>query len=199
MIDGFIFLTELVLVALLVALAFRMATLVRTEPFLQGGAAVLGNESLAPPPSPWPASTARAEGKRITPRAPLDRTELLTQLHILMGLQERDCREQGLDWHTAPGDVSSYAVAWLYGAACTLCDKSLRHTAALQGLVAQIASRKTPLRQSEAIQTLATLTSNTTWLACFRHGLEGAAHWREHRFVPARDGVYEAITTNAFI
>ncbi|MGM0767618.1 MAG: hypothetical protein ACQEV6_06320 [Pseudomonadota bacterium] len=199
MIDGFIFLTELALVALLVALAYRMASLVRTEPFLQGATGVLADESLLLSPAGSPGGPGQPDATRLVPAATVDRTELFSQLHILMGLQERDCRKQGLDWQTAPQEVSTYAVAWLYGAACALCDKSLRHTGTLQGVVAQIASRKTPLRQSEVVQTLTTLTCNNTWLACFRHGLEGAAYWREHRFVPAPDGLYDAITNNAFI
>ena len=66
-------------------------------------------------------------------------------------------------------------------------------------LVAQIAGRKMPLRQSEAVQTLASLTGDNTLLACFRHGLQGAEYWSEHRYVPARDSLYDAITSNAFI
>lgn len=169
MIDGLVFVFELGLGALVLVLAYRVAELARSEPV------------------------------SFTPMATIDRTELYTQLHILIGLQQRDCREQGLDWLSTPPEVSQYAVAWLCGAACALCETSVRHTAGLNGLVAHIASRKTRIRQPEAVQTLSTLTHNNTWLACFRHGLDAAEHWRTYRFVPPHSSLYGAITNNAFI
>lgn len=210
MIDGVVFLTELSLGALLVVLALRVAMLVRNEPFSQGlsVAGAPGVETPQPEPvadaapyrSPPQRSPQRTPQPRFFEQGPAkDRAELVTRLHILIGLQERDCREQGLTWQSAPAGVGGYAVAWLYGAACALCQPSMRHSAALQAMVAQIAGRKMPLRQSEAVQTLASLTGDNTLLACFRHGLQGAEYWSEHRYVPARDSLYDAITSNAFI
>ncbi len=191
MIDGLVLLTELSLGALVIVLALRVATLVRREP--------LALSPLYDIPTAAPATMPYVPPRPAATRTTMDRTELFTQLHILIGLQERDCREQGLDWQTAPPEVGEFAVAWLNGAACALCEKSLRHTDTLHGLVAQIASRKTPIRQPEAVQTLATLTHNNACLACFRHGMDAAEHWRIHRFVPPSSSVYDAITHNAFI
>jgi len=64
----------------------------------------------------------------------MDRTELFTHLHILAGLQERDCRMSGLELNKAPEAVRAYAAAWLYGAGCALCSQSARHSDALAGL-----------------------------------------------------------------
>ncbi|MDF0750208.1 hypothetical protein NLU14_08185 [Marinobacter sp. 71-i] len=128
-----------------------------------------------------------------------DKCGLITQLHILISLQVRDCREQGLEIETAPQAVREYAVAWLYGAACALCDKPQRHSGALINLVSQLASRKTGIRQPEAVQALSTLTGNATLLACFRNGVSGAEHWSGHRYVPQENSLYVAVTSNAFI
>jgi hypothetical protein len=191
MIDGLVLLTELSLGALVIVLAFRVAALARHEPLSLSATCDVPTAATATMPFAAPRPTPM--------RAAIDRTDLLTQLHILIGLQERDCREQGLDWQTAPPEVSQFAVAWLNGAACALCERSLRHTDTLYSLVAQIASRKTPVLQPEALQTLATLTRNNAWLACFRHGMDAAEHWRSHRFVPPPSSVYNAIVQNAFI
>lgn len=131
--------------------------------------------------------------------APMDRTELFTHLHILAGLQERDCRISGLELSQSPETVRAYVAAWLYGAACALCGPSQQHSDALAGLVAQITSRKTGIRQAEAVQTIATLTSCETLLACFRAGLEGAEHWHRYRYVQPESSLYAAITANALI
>jgi hypothetical protein len=129
----------------------------------------------------------------------MDRTELFTHLHILAGLQERDCRMSGLELNKAPEAVRAYAAAWLYGAGCALCSQSARHSDALAGLVAQIASRKTGIRQSEAMRAIATLTSCGVLLACFRAGLQGAEYWRSHQYVQPENSLYTAITANALI
>ncbi|WP_239985812.1 hypothetical protein [Marinobacter salexigens] len=131
--------------------------------------------------------------------ATTDRTELLTHLHILAGLQERDCRISELQLSEAPAAVRAYAVAWLYGAGCALCDQPERHSEALASLVAQIASRKIGIRQSEAIQAISTLTSCGVLLACFRAGLEGAEFWQSHQYVQPESSLYSAITANALI
>ena len=130
---------------------------------------------------------------------PSDRAQIITRLHILIGLQERDCRVNGLDLTTAPEAVKAYTAAWLYGAGCALSDKTLRHSETLAVIVAQITSRKTGIRQPEALQTISTLTADKTHLACFRAGLEGAEFWQYNHYVPPTSSLYEAITDNAFI
>lgn len=196
MINSLVLLIEVGLIALLLLLAFRMLTLVRTDPFLPATphAQLAPQQPVAPQPRHGHANAARSSAAR-----DLDKCGLITQLHILLSIQERDCREKGLDLATAPGAVKEYTLAWLYGAACALCQKSQRHSDALLGLVSQLASRKTGIRQPEAVQTLSTLTSSSTLLACFRHGVEGAEYWRDHRYVRRENSLYEAITTNAFI
>lgn len=128
-----------------------------------------------------------------------DRTELITQLHIMACLQERDCRERGLDLASAPEGVKIYGIAWLYGAACQLGGRTFRHTEALTQLVAELGGRRLHLDSLKAEQAIATLTGCSTKLACFRNGLEGAGHWLTRRHVPAGNGLYEVITGNAFI
>lgn len=135
----------------------------------------------------------------VTPIPSPDRTELITQLHIMACLQERDCRERGLDLATAPESVKIYCIAWLYGAACQLGGRTFRHTEALARLVAELGGRKLHLDSFKAEQAIATLTGCSTKLACFRNGLEGADCWQTRRHVPARNGLYEVITGNAFI
>ena len=187
-VSGLILLTQAGLLALLFLLAFRVSALVRTEPMAAGH------------PAPTTSFRERAhEVARPSAAAAPDRTELITQLHILAGLQERDCRVRGLDLATAPEAVRGYAAAWLYGAACALCDRQARHTDRLAATVAHIISRKTGNRQTEALQAIATLTSSTVLLACYRSGLEGAEFWRYSHYVPPTSSLYEAITSNAFI
>ncbi|WP_323750959.1 hypothetical protein [Marinobacter sp.] len=130
---------------------------------------------------------------------PLDRAELSSKLHILVGLQERDCRAKGLLLPEAPNAVRTYATVWLYGASCALCPSVVRHSEPLASIVAGIASRKSGIRQSEAIQAIATLTSSDILLACYRAGLDGAEFWEEKHYVPPTSSLYEAVTSNAFI
>ena len=174
--NGWILIVQVGLLALFILLAFRVITLVQSEPLSTS------HQSLQP-------STER----------PQDRAELISQLHILAGLQERDCRVKGLDLSTAPEAVKTYAALWLYGAGCALSDKVNRHSEVLVTIVAQISSRKTGLEQPSAIQAINTLTNSAICLACFRAGLEGAEFWQYNRFVPYSSGLYEAITANAFI
>lgn len=196
MTNSLVLLIEVGLIALLLLLAFRMLTLVRNDPFLPATpqAQVAPQQPATPQPRHRYANAARASAS-----GRLDKCGLITQLHILLSIQERDCREKGVDLDTAPAAVKEYTLAWLYGAACALCEKSQRHSDALLGLVSQLASRKTGIRQPEAVQALSTLTSSSTLLACFRHGVEGAEYWRDHRYVRRENSLYEAITANAFI
>ncbi len=198
MTNSLILLIEVGLLALLLLLAFRMLTLVRSDPFVPATPAAAAEFSSQPLPL-QPTSTKPVDtGHRAANGAP-DKCELITQLHILLSIQERDCREKGLELATAPNAVKEYVAAWLYGAACAVCDKSQRHSGAMLDVVSQLASRKTGLRQPEAVQALSTLTGSATLLACFRYGVEGAEYWSEHRYVPQANSLYSAITSNAFI
>ncbi|AXS81952.1 MULTISPECIES: hypothetical protein [Marinobacter] len=189
MVDGLILLTQVGLLALLLLLAFRMSALVRAEPV----------NCTSPVYVSEPRTAARGSFGQHSSRPVSDRARLITQLHILAGLQERDCRVNGLELPAAPEVVRAYAAAWLYGAGCALSEKSTRHSGALARVVAQIASRKTGIPQQEALQAISTLTGSTVLLACFRAGLEGAEFWRESQYVPPASSLYEAITANAFI
>lgn len=190
MINALVALTQASLLILLVTLAWRMLMLARSEPLLSTGAS-------------QPATHLTRKEKSVLRKtkrpASSDRTELFTHLHILAGLQERDCRISGLLLSEAPETVRAYAAAWLYGAGCALCNQSERHSDALAGLVAQIAHRKTGIRQSEAVQAIATLTSCGVLLACFRAGLEGAEYWQGNQYVQPENSLYSAITANALI
>lgn len=202
MVNGLVLLIQVGLLALLVLLTSRIIMLVRSEPLATGYQETLPgsfpvdthHSKLSIGTSEWPV----AERKPVVDTAP-NRAELITQLHILAGLQDRDCRLNGLELQTAPEAVKTYVAAWLYGAGCALSDSSARHSATLIGIVAQIASRKTGIRQPEAVQAIATLTASTVYLACFRAGLEGAEFWRYNHYVPPTSSLYEAITANAFI
>lgn len=189
MINGFVAFTQAGLLVLLAALAWRMLMLSRHEPLSAHSRhqTALKTHSEKPPLRKQKSPTST------------NRTELFTHLHILAGLQERDCRISGLELSQAPGSVRAYAAAWLYGAACALCGQSERHSDALAGLVAQIVSRRTGIRQAEAVQTIATLTSCGVLLACFRAGLEGAEYWHRHQYVQPQSSLYAAITANALI
>lgn len=198
MTTSIVLLIELGLIALLLLLAFRMLTLVRNDPFIPATSTVYA-ELATQAPAPQPVSPRVVGSGRGSASHGVDKCELITRLHILLSIQERDCREQGLELDTAPHAVKEYVAAWLYGAACSLCDKSQRHSGSLVSLVSQFTSRKTGLRQPEAVQALSTLTGSATLLACFRYGVEGAEYWSEHRHVPKACSLYDAITSNAFI
>ncbi|WP_449287310.1 hypothetical protein [Marinobacter sp. PE14] len=200
MVNGLILLIQVGLLALLVLLALRVISLVRSEPMAVGHQEIwrakkdpVGTD-LPSNSSEWPV----ASRKPVTEAAP-DRAELITGLHILAGLQERDCRVKGLALSSAPEAVKAYATAWLYGAGCALSDKGSRHSEELAGMVAQTINRKTGIRQPEAMQAISTLTDSAVYLACFRAGLEGAEFWRYNHFVPPTSSLYDAITANAFI
>ncbi|MDK8464436.1 hypothetical protein [Marinobacter sp. SS13-12] len=198
MTTSIVLLIEVALIALLLLLAFRMLTLVRHDPFVPA-APTTHPEFSSPAPTRQPFGPNRVDAGHGLASRGLDKCGLITQLHILLSIQERDCREKGLELDTAPNAVKEYVTAWLYGAACALCDKSQRHSGAQVNLVSQLASRKIGLRQPEAVQALSTLTGSATLLACFRYGVGGAEYWSEHRYVLRDHSLYSAITSNAFV
>ncbi len=199
MVNGLVAFTQAGLLLLLGMLGIRMFLLIRQDSAQHSGAMAVGSQSFEVPPqreqwSPTPKPKPHAAVSRVS-----DETELFTRLHILAGLQERDCRVRGLLLADAPETVRTCAAVWLYGAACALSPKSRRHTEALSVLVARIVSRKTGIRQSEAVQAISTLTSSSLLLACYRAGLEGAEFWQSHQYVPNGSSLYEVVTSNAFI
>ncbi|MDX1457040.1 MAG: hypothetical protein R3276_05585 [Marinobacter sp.] len=200
--DGVIILAEVGLAILFGLLALRMSSLARSE-------------WIAPLPAHGPAraphSSAsvkvdQADGPQFGVRlsdshvvtAP-DRTELITQLHILMALQDKVCREDGLLLESSPDVVKNYAVAWSYGAASGLVGVSNRHSAEVVSLTARLVAKKIGYRQSDAVQAIETLTESSSMLACYRHGLESADHWLQHHHVPAENALNRSITSNTFI
>lgn len=197
MFDGVILITELFLVALLGLLGYRMVSLARQQ--VQPSEGLAGAVAIPQPP--------RAERQLFTPRAghrpvvrsPARGSELVGRLCIIFSLQERDCREHGLDLASAPLKVRLYSLCWLYGAASELCVPALRNSNELKTMVAQIARKKLGIGEVSAHQALATMTESDVMLACFRHGLEGAEHWGRCRFVRSDNGIYTAITSNAFL
>ena len=158
MVNGLILFIQVGLLALLLLLAVRVISLVRSEPIAVGRQEIWPATrdtvatDLPSNNSEWPVAS-----RRPVPEAAPDRAELITRLHILAGLQERDCRVKGLVLATAPDAVKAYATAWLYGAGCALSDKGSRHSEALAGIVAQTSNRKTGIRQPEAMQAILSL------------------------------------------
>lgn len=179
--------TQAGLVALLLLLGIQMFRVSREG-------AVVNGPGAEPPPQrkSRPIYTDKASNSRY-------RTELFSQLHILAALQERECRSKGFDRPEMATVLGSCATAWLYGAGCALCDEDDRHSDTLAGLVVHIISRKTGISRSEAISVIEDLTVNTVYLACFRAGLEGAKHWREHQYVPSQSGLCQLVADHTFI
>ncbi|WP_336366507.1 hypothetical protein [Marinobacter sp. C2H3] len=180
------------LAGLVLLLGVKVKALARTEPLMDampdsrsGGFPAPAEDVFAPV---MPSERPRA-----------NHLELVTQLHILAGLQDRDCREQALPLAQSPGQVRVYAGIWLYGAANALCERSARHSPQLAALAAQIAGRKWEAPHTDLLWAIRNLTSDSVYLTCFRAGLEGASHWQGHHFVPAPASVYQAVTSNAFI
>ncbi|GGC71517.1 hypothetical protein [Marinobacter halophilus] len=197
MVNGLVAVTQAGLILLLGMLGLRMFSLIRQESTHQVGVMASGDPVSPPQPKVQQRPIRR---KQQTPDyASSDKTELYTRLHILAGLQERDCRVKGLMLSGAPETVRSCAAAWLYGAACAFTPRHQRHTEALAGIVARIISRKTGSGQPEAVQAISTLTTSNLLLACYRAGLEGAEFWQDHQYVPASSSLYEVVTSNAFI
>ena len=104
MISSFIMLFEVGLIALLLLLVFRMLTLVRNDPFVPASMVtmVAGDHHSAQPPLPEAQQKRSVAAPQPTRSAPSDTCGLITQLHILLSLQDRDCREHGLVLETAP-------------------------------------------------------------------------------------------------
>lgn len=193
MITSLIILLELGLFSLILLLAFRVLSLTRSEPLIPAGpesnqfARSMEVSNLTPPSKP------------VSPVQSPDRSELISQLHILASLQMRDCKQQSLDIDSAHLAVREYTVCWLYGAACALSRPGQRNSEALIGVVAQFAGRKAGIRQSEAVAVISTLTRHSAFLACFRSGVEGAEFWRTHHFIPRDKSLFDAVTSNAFV
>lgn len=202
MFEHLIVVTEIGLAACLGVLAFRMTSLARTETVsLQSAPATVAPEIYA--------GLVRTNGtthdsgyrRQATTRSHsgVDRAELITQLHILLGLQDRVCRDNGIDLHEAPDAIKTYAAAWLYGATAALTGPQERQTEAVARIACQLISKKTGLKTATAQQALATLTRCSVMLACYRSGLESAEFWLEHHYVPAEHALNTAITSNAFV
>ncbi|MBD3642132.1 MAG: hypothetical protein HUJ18_14155 [Marinobacter sp.] len=179
--------TQAGLFALLLLLGVQMFRVSR-EGFLVEGA---GDELTGSPANNAPGA-AKASNSRY-------HTELFTQLHILAALQERECRKKGLNGPEMAAIVGSCATAWLYGAGCALCSQSDRHSGTLAGLVAHIINRKIGISRADALSVIEELTASGIYLACFRGGLEGARHWREHNYVPNQSGLCELVAGHTFI
>lgn len=179
--------TQAGLFALLLLLGIQMVRVSRE------GALVEGADG---EPSRSPEIKASRAGKASNSRY---RTELFTQLHILAALQERECRNKGLGRPEVAAIVGSCATAWLYGAGCALCNESDRLSGTLAGLVVHIVSRKIGISRADALAVIDELTDSSIHLACFRGGLDGARHWREHHHVPNQSGLCELVRGHTFI
>lgn len=189
MIEALVLFTQFGLLALVLLMGFRMLALVKAAPLASFRSDTMELPGL---------HRRNAEASANPPALP-DRPELITQLHILAGLQERDCRVRGLRLADSPLAVRAFATSWLYGAACALSEKPVRHSETLACLVAEICSRKTAIGHPQAMQAIATLTHSSISLACYREGLEGAEFWRHHHYVAPQHSLYEAVTANSFI
>ncbi|SDW66210.1 hypothetical protein [Marinobacter mobilis] len=141
---------------------------------------------------------AKASG-RIRVNGLSDRAELITQLHILFGLQDRVCRQHHFVLKESPRAIQHYTAAWLYGAANALAAPNERHSSELVQVVCQLLERKIGIDMGDASQVLSGLTRCSIGLACYRCGVEGAEHWQEHHFIPNDCALNTALTSNAFI
>lgn len=202
MFEHLVLVTELGLAACLALLAYRMTHLARTEtlsfPSVPFTAPASRTAFVTTPPAPAPREAHRRQGHPAQ-RGTADRAELITQLHILLGLQDRVCRDQGIDLPEAPEALKTYAAAWLYGATSALTGPQDRQTEAVARIACQLISKKTGLKTSTAQQALATLTHCSVMLACYRSGLESAEFWLEHHYVPSELALNTTITNNAFV
>lgn len=192
--SGIVIVTGLILAGLLALLAVRVLS-------LSSGSFAMTGEALSDT-NPGPSvSPTRRTGPHYAPTpGPLSgRSELVTRLHILFSLQERDTRDQGLDLRGSRREVREYAIAWFYGAACALAAPRERHTEELVDTLASLMARKLDMTEMSALQAITTLTNCSTRLACFRSGLEGAESWLERRYVPPPHSLYTVITSNALV
>ncbi len=204
MISSLIILLELGLFTLLVLLAFRVLSLNRSEPLVPAMMTSEPHGSHRTGANPDGVCYRESQldtsaSKPLSARQYPDRSELISQLHILASLQDRDCKQQGLDIESAHPGVKEYAVCWLYGAACALSRPGSRNSEVLAVIVSQFASRKVGIRQPDALSVISTLTRHTAFLACFRSGVEGAEFWETHHFIPREKSLFEAVTSNAFV
>lgn len=188
------------LAGLMGLLGFRVLTLFRNQTWEATPTGALTGQQPAPSVHHREqiiGSSAVREKPTARPSSP--RSELITCLHILLSLQMRDCQDQGLDLKQAPGEVRQYAVAWFYGAACTLCEPGKRHSEELMELVASVVARKFGSTDMAALQAIMSLTQCSVRLGCFRSGLDGAQAWLGRRFVPTPLSLYTAITSYALV
>ncbi len=202
MVNGLVLLIQVGLLALLVLLALRMViSLVRSEPMAAGhqefwsGKGQATGHDLSSGTSEWPVAGAAKPGSR-DPTGPRPDHYPVAYPYWAPGTGLPGKRPG--PYHRARGREGIYR-RLAHGAGCALSDKTLRHSETLAVIVAQITSRKTGIRQPEALQTISTLTADKTHLACFRAGLEGAEFWQYNHYVPPTSRLYEAITDNAFI
>ncbi|WP_166263852.1 hypothetical protein [Marinobacter caseinilyticus] len=197
MITSVVVTLEIVLAGLLCLLAIRILTLTltRTQPLTFSREDVFSpmafRSSDEPQGSPTSLQAARSPSSNTT--------DLITQLHILLSLQARDTRENGLTLASAPKVVKAYALAWFYGAACALTEPANRHSEELTDTTVHLVARKLGISEMAAQQMFAGWANCSVRLACFRNGLEGAEYWSENRFVPREYSLYSAITRYAFI
>ncbi|MDI9245413.1 hypothetical protein [Marinobacter sp. CHS3-4] len=203
--SSLIILLELGLFALLLLLAFRVLSLTRNEPLIPATPTEVSDahhsyieSRMAQPASKSSFLSSPFDRQQAMSRSH-DKCELISRLHILTSLQIRDCKEQDLEIETAHLAVREYAVCWLYGAACALSGPTERNSEELARLVSQFASRKAGIRQSEAMTVIATITRQSSFLSCFRGGIEGAEFWKSHHFVPREKSLFEAVTSNTFV
>ncbi|WP_150913523.1 hypothetical protein [Marinobacter halotolerans] len=204
MLSSLIILLELGLFSLLLLLAFRVLSLNRSEPLVPAVSSEQPRDQFQSASSRVTSGFRDYDAKipspgRSSAKHKLDRCELISQLHILASLQERDCKQQGLEIEAAHLAIREYAVCWLYGAACALSRPGSRNADSLAMTVSQFASRKVGIKQPDALVVISTLTRHSTFLACFRSGVEGAEFWQTHHFVPREKSLFDAITSNAFI
>ena len=203
MTSSIIVLLELGLLSLLLFLVFRVFSLNRSEP-------LVSSSSAQDPDIHIPVVTTDDQpqfrvsvpgGSKLTTKSSShlhDKSRLLSQLHILACLQDRDCKEQGLELDSAHDTVRGYAVCWLYGAACAISPAG-QNSDALAILVSQFAARKMGMKQSDALGAISTLTRQPAALVCFRMGVKGTEFWKQNRYVPRDKSLFEAVTSNTLV
>lgn len=204
MTSSFIVLIELGLLSLLLLLVFRIFSLNRREPLVSSPS---GHDSdiyipvVTADDQPQFRKPAQGGSKPIKKSSSHhhDKSELVSQLHILACLQDRDCKEQGLDLVSAHNTVREYAVCWLYGAACALGSAGGQQSDAIAVLVSRFAGRKFGIRQPDALAVISTLTRQPTALLCFRMGVEGAEFWKQKRYITRNTSLFEAVTSNTLV
>lgn len=197
--------TELALAGLLGFLAIRLLFLYRTGPANTALTGMAQNTARLRPWQDREPGIARDKAVPAASPAPAERAfreqklTLITELHILYSLQERDARDHGVNLVSTSAAVHGFVTAWVYGAACSLVQAQARHSELMKRQVANLVARKLSIPERVALDTIEGLAGCSARLACFRCGLEGAEHWQRQRFVPGDVALYRAITANAFI